>query len=47
MESFAAAVSVVQAKENERIAVLEKELNREISNRWPDAKQTSSGAFVM
>jgi len=42
-ESFAAAVSEVQAKENERIAVLEKELNREISNRWPDAKQTSSG----
>ena len=42
-ESFAAAVSEVQAKESERIAVLEKELNREISNRWPDAKQTSSG----
>ncbi len=42
-ESFAATVSEVQVKENERIAVLEKELNKEISNRWPDAKQTSSG----
>ena len=42
-ESFAATVSEVQAKENEKIAALERELNKEISNRWPDAKQTPSG----
>ncbi len=42
-ESFAEAVSASQSKETERLEALQKELNREISNRWPDAKQTPSG----
>ncbi len=42
-ESFAKAVSVVQSAENEKLASLKKELDQEIANRWPDAKQTASG----
>ncbi len=42
-DSFAEKVVVAQKKEEERISGLEKELQREISNRWPEAKQTPSG----
>lgn len=42
-ESFSKAVIKAQAVEQERIDALQKTLDKELNNRWPEAKVTPSG----
>ena len=42
-ESFAEAVIKSEGKEKARLADLNKELTKELNNRWPDAIKTKSG----